>query len=140
MTNGRIEQCADAFSVYHRPQTRFVADFIGLGTFLPGRVKSTAPVQIETELGLLTGEASSNPFVSDAMVHVFLRPDDVIHDDASLLTAKIVSRVFRGLYYLYTVRLNSNQTLECFAPSHHDHEIGSCIGIRAATDHLIVFP
>jgi len=37
MRNGRLEQWDKAFTLYHQPATRFVADFIGLGVFLPGQ-------------------------------------------------------------------------------------------------------
>jgi iron(III) transport system ATP-binding protein len=35
---GRLEQWDDAYSLYHRPATRFVADFIGHGVFTPARI------------------------------------------------------------------------------------------------------
>ena len=37
-TSGRIEQWDSAYNLYHRPATRFVADFVGQGVFLPGGV------------------------------------------------------------------------------------------------------
>jgi len=36
MNQGRIEQIADPFALYNRPQTRFVAGFIGRTNFLEG--------------------------------------------------------------------------------------------------------
>jgi iron(III) transport system ATP-binding protein len=36
MTEGRIEQWDTAYDIYHRPRTRFVADFIGQGVFVRG--------------------------------------------------------------------------------------------------------
>ena len=38
MARGRIEQVGDARTIYHRPATRFVADFIGASNILPVRV------------------------------------------------------------------------------------------------------
>jgi spermidine/putrescine ABC transporter ATP-binding subunit len=38
MARGRIEQVGEARTIYHRPATRFVADFIGASNILPVRV------------------------------------------------------------------------------------------------------
>src|SRR6185503_1471755 len=38
MHEERIEQWGMAYDLYHRPATRFVADFIGQGAFLTGSV------------------------------------------------------------------------------------------------------
>jgi iron(III) transport system ATP-binding protein len=37
MHQGRLHQWDDAYTLYHRPATRFVADFIGHGVFAPAR-------------------------------------------------------------------------------------------------------
>ena len=42
MHDGRIEQWDAAYELYHRPATRFVADFVGQGVFLRGRVNGAA--------------------------------------------------------------------------------------------------
>ena len=36
MSDGALEQWASAYDLYHRPGTRFVADFVGQGVFLRG--------------------------------------------------------------------------------------------------------
>ncbi len=41
MNQGHLEQWDDAYSLYHRPSTRFVADFIGHGVFAPARIVAT---------------------------------------------------------------------------------------------------
>ena len=51
---GRIEQWDRPYELYHRPATRYVADFIGEGVFLPARVLSSMDVEIE--LGELHGK------------------------------------------------------------------------------------
>jgi iron(III) transport system ATP-binding protein len=40
MNRGRLEQWDDAYTLYHRPATRFVAEFIGHGVFTPARWSS----------------------------------------------------------------------------------------------------
>jgi iron(III) transport system ATP-binding protein len=48
---GRIQQWAAAYELYHRPANRFVADFVGQGVFLPAR--AAGPDRLEIELGVL---------------------------------------------------------------------------------------
>lgn len=144
MNDGVIQQWDTAYNLYHRPQSRFVADFVGEGVLLPGRVVSDN--QVEIELGLLEGVTaaacdggSCMVYGQGAAVDVLLRPDDILHDDASPLTAIIERRAFRGADFLYTLRLKSRHTVLALVPSHHDHSIGEAIGIRLAVDHVVAF-
>ncbi|MBM4190104.1 MAG: TOBE domain-containing protein, partial [Betaproteobacteria bacterium] len=125
-------------------RTRFVADFVGEGVLLPGRVVSDSRVEIE--LGLLEGVTaaacdggSCMVYGQGAAVNVLLRPDDILHDDTSSLTAIIERRAFRGADFLYTLRLKSGRTVLALVPSHHDHAIGEAIGIRLTVDHVVAF-
>src|SRR5574343_649161 len=51
MHEGRIQQWDTPYNLYHRPANRFVADFVGQGVFLPGRVLHAH--EVEVELGRL---------------------------------------------------------------------------------------
>ena len=55
MSQGRIEQWDTPYRLYHEPRTRFVADFIGQGVFLPGTVVDDHTIRVE--LGTLQGQA-----------------------------------------------------------------------------------
>lgn len=137
MSGGRIHQVGSGFDLYHEPADRFVADFIGQGIMLPGRVVDDR--RIDTELGPLTG-TSPHGLAHGTPGEVLLRPDDILHDDASPLRAEVVNRAFRGAEYLYSLRLASGQVILCLVQSHHNHAIGEHIGIRVAVDHLVAFP
>ena len=136
MYEGRIQQWDTPYNLYHRPVNRFVADFVGQGVFLPGTM--LAADRIEIELGVLPGSSPGNHEASE--VRVLLRPDDVIHDDASAQRAEVVARAFRGAEFMYTLRLPSGQLLLSLVPSHHNHAIGEQIGIRLDVDHVVAFP
>ncbi len=75
-----------------------------------------------------------------AQVDVLLRPDDIVHDDASRWRAKVAAKAFRGAEFLYTLVLESGTRVMSLVPSHHDHVIGEWIGIRLAIDHVVAFP
>ncbi|MES2830566.1 MAG: ABC transporter ATP-binding protein [Pseudomonadota bacterium] len=143
MNDGRIQQWDTPYNLYHRPTNRFVADFVGQGVFLPGEVKSTSSIEIE--LGTLSsamltgGNAEHTATECGRHVSVLLRPDDVIHDDASDLKAEVVAKAFRGAEFLYTLRLGSGAQVLSLVPSHHNHAIGEHIGIRLDVDHVVAF-
>ncbi|MCK2087602.1 ABC transporter ATP-binding protein [Thauera aromatica] len=143
MHEGRIQQWDTPYNLYHRPANRFVADFIGQGSFLRGRVLNDREVHVE--LGVLN---STVPLVCGedcggcthgSDVDVLLRPDDIVHDDLSPLRAEIVHKAFRGADILYTLRLSSGAKVLSLVPSHHNHTIGERIGIRLDVDHVVTF-
>ena len=123
MDGGRIAQWDTPYRLYHRPATREVADFVGHGAFLPGRVREAdGRSQIEIELGTLPILARTDQATASAVaapsgeVTVLLRPDDVVHDDASPVQAQVVRKAFRGAQFLYTLRLPSGATLLALVP------------------------
>jgi iron(III) transport system ATP-binding protein len=134
---GRLVQWDTAYRLYHRPADRFVADFVGLSAWLPGRV--AAPDCVEIETGCATGRMTATLPVGTE-VDLLLRPDDVVHDDDSPLTAEVVQKQFRGSEFLYELRLPSGARLLSSVPSHHNHAVGESIGIRLETAHMVVFP
>src|SRR5256885_11004589 len=129
---GRIQQWAAAYNLYHRPANRFVADFIGQGVFLPAEVLGASLLGIE--LGVLNGN-----FQEKENLEVLLRPDDVVHDDAAPTRAEVVHKAFRGAEILYTLRLASGRKVLALVPSHHNHALGERIGIRLDVDHVVAF-
>jgi iron(III) transport system ATP-binding protein len=144
MHRGRLEQWDRPYEIYHRPGSRYVADFIGQGVFLPAKVLDSRRVSIE--LGVLKGDVPLPCNVGcdtcgrGCHVEVLLRPDDVVHDDASAMTAQVVRKAFRGADFVYTLRLDSGREVLALVPSHHDHAVGSRIGIRLDADHVVTFP
>ncbi len=136
MFEGSIQQWDTPYNLYHRPVNRFVADFVGQGVFLPGKVAGATRIAIE--LGVLN--SSSALADGPAELRVLLRPDDIIHDDASVQKAEVVAKAFRGAEFLYTLRLPSGQLVLSLVPSHHNHAIGERIGIRLDVDHVVAFP
>jgi iron(III) transport system ATP-binding protein len=143
MNEGRIEQWATPYELYHRPATQFVADFVGQGVFLAGHV--VGECEVEIELGRLPARVPEDcgPGCADCpdgcRVAVLLRPDDVVHDEDARVRAEVVAKAFRGAEFLYTLRLASGVRVLSLVPSHHDHAVGEQIGIRLDVDHVVVF-
>jgi iron(III) transport system ATP-binding protein len=144
MHQGAIQQWDTPYNLYHQPANRFVADFIGQGVFLPGMVMNNSMVEIE--LGVLHGmiptdcdATGCDQCAHDCYVDVLIRPDDIVHDDESLLMAEVENKAFRGAEFLYTLKLPSGTRALSLVPSHHDHAIGERIGIKLAVDHVVAY-
>jgi iron(III) transport system ATP-binding protein len=137
MSEGKLLQWDSAYNLYHRPVNTEVADFVGEGVLLTGRV--TGAGEVKTELGTLKGQFSY-PCEDGCPAAVLLRPEDIVHDHQSPLTARIVKKNFRGPNILYTLALPSRDTVLSLVPSHHNHGLGETIGIRPEVDEIILFP
>ncbi|WP_343504236.1 ABC transporter ATP-binding protein [Alloyangia pacifica] len=76
-SQGRIEQAAEPLEIYHKPSTRFVADFIGESNLIPARV--TDPAARTAACPLLGdveySEASVGSLSAGQEVTLVLRPE-----------------------------------------------------------------
>ncbi len=133
--DGQLMQWDSAYQLYHEPANRFVADFVGRGVIVSGLVETGG---IRIGLGLLKG--GSDKLVPGTTVDVLLRPDDIIHDDDSELTAEVCHKEFRGADILYTLCLDCGDHFYALVPSHHNHRVGEHIGVRLEADHVVTFP
>ena len=142
MNQGQLEQWDDAYTLYHRPASRFVARFIGHGVFTPAQIVACdhGPC-VHTPLGELNDldECPLPAAFPQGECDVLLRADDIVHDDDSPVKACIERKAFRGSEFLYTLRLASGERVMAHVPSHHDHHVGEWIGIRAQVDHVVTF-
>lgn len=150
MKDGRLIQWATPSTLYHEPASPFVADFIGEGALITGIMRDN---YVESALGPISLDKSQDPyhcdddsytppsksFTNGSLVKVLIRPDDIVHDDNSKMTAMVVGRVFRGANYLYQLQLADGQRVLSLVPSHHDHSVGKHIGIVPALKHVVLF-
>jgi putative spermidine/putrescine transport system ATP-binding protein len=108
MNRGRIEQIAGARSIYQRPATRFVADFIGESHFLPVRREGGRHLVSGRPLALPAGQDA--PGGDEAWL--MLRPENLMLADAApdpacnLLSGVVADTVFQGESSRLFVRLD----------------------------------
>ncbi len=143
MAGGHLHQWDDAYTLYHRPATRFVAEFIGHGVFTPATLRTRGEqVVVNTPLGDLTdiAECPLPSAFAGGVCDVLLRSDDIVIDEQAPVKATLIRKAFRGAEFLYTLRLSSGHTVLAHVPSHHKHEPGELVGIRAEVDHVVFFP
>ncbi len=136
MNGGRLRQWDSAFNLYHEPADRFVADFVGQGRFLHGRL--VEPEVVETPLGRIIGNRAYN-WPKGCGVEVLLRPDDVLIDGDSEFRGRVVGRAFRGAETLYTLQMEQGGELLSLMPSSHDFQPGESVGLKLEVEHLVVF-
>ncbi|MDX1664032.1 MAG: ABC transporter ATP-binding protein [Candidatus Promineifilaceae bacterium] len=125
MQAGRVEQVGTPEEIFLRPKTRFVAAFLGQTDFVEGTV---AQQGLETALGTLPLETGL-PIAS--RVEVALRPDAVAlaRSAAGQSNARVISRQFLGIAYLYRLGLNDGSIVHSWQP--HSVELGEGEAVRA---------
>lgn len=137
INNGKIQQVGNSYDIYHKPKNKFVADFIGLGVFMP--VKKINNNDFEIPIGILDHTKIKDDLLKYKNPEMLIRPDDIIHNDSSDLKAVVLEKQFRGAEFLYRLLYNEKYPLLCYAPSHHNHEIGESIGIELDMEHYVIF-
>ena len=111
MNCGSLEQVDTPEEIFHHPGTRFVARFLGVADFIPARATGEGLV---TEIGVLHPSVNLSPGME---VDVMVRPDDVAIRPSGRGRGQIVSRIFRGMHYLYGLSLPSGAVVHSL--QHH---------------------
>ena len=135
LNHGQVEQIGTPEEIFHAPETRFVAEFLGGSDFLPGTISSTG---IETEVGLI--EQPVNLPVG-TQVEIVVRADDVTFKPARNGKSLVLARNFLGVHNQYRLCLPSGYLLHALGP--HTNQIlpGTPVEVKIAPDHpLMVFP
>lgn len=129
MNEGRIEQIDAPETLFHQPQSRFVAAFIGETSFLQG---TTTAQGVATALGILP---QSLLVTAGTPVDIALRPDDVHIAAATPGNGHIVSRQFIGIAHLYRVALSDGQIVPSWQPHTLNLSVGSTVQASFHSDH-----
>ena len=131
MNQGRIQQIGSPRDIYERPQTQFVADFVGSTNFIDGTVQSVdgaaGTYAIATEIGPLNSSSVEPLQVGDKVV-LSIRPEDVAlsttpPNDANAdprcnhWPAVIDQKIFLGEAMDFRVRVGSRVLLSRTHPS-----------------------
>ncbi len=136
IANGGLEQWGSSFDLYHAPASRFVANFVGDGVFLNGRLISRHAVS--TDVGEIHGSAVNTAHIGQR-IELLLRPDDVQHSVDGDIHAKVTRKAFKGAQTLYTVETYNGLSLMSLIPSHDNFEIGEEIRLTIEAEHLVSF-
>jgi spermidine/putrescine transport system ATP-binding protein len=126
MNAGRLEQEGTPIEVYERPQTRFVADFIGLTNFIVGTVHesytdrssgaSSKRLAVSTSIGEIICGGQQPQVTSGERVTLTLRPeklqvlaeDTPPPDDWNIVEGIVTQATFLGAQNEYRVHVGGN--------------------------------
>ena len=102
MQNGQIEQIGTPESIYHRPQTPFVAEFLGKTNLIAGEANGDCA---DTPLGRLPldCQAVGKVLLSIRPEHLAIEGSNEVHPNG--LGGKIVMREFKGHDLTYRVQI-----------------------------------
>ena len=142
MQDGRIEQVGPPEEVFQRPKSRFVANFLGHASFLPGYIQGD---EIETSVDTLPREQvhGLQSEYDHTELDVLVRPDDVLAScncdgDAD---GEITYRRYLGPTVLYRVELDTGEALQCMHNHSEKLELGMRVDVSLVADHeLVWFP
>jgi iron(III) transport system ATP-binding protein len=141
MNGGRIEQMGDPWTIYHRPATRFAAEFIGLANVLPGQVVSTGPTVVALDNGLRL-ESDQTEFGVGDRVELVVRPEHVELAPGTLTGPNTFEGRVASLYFLgnladVTIDVGGI-SLRCQASPPRQLPTGHPVGVRIAPDQVVL--
>ena len=126
MRMGEIQQIASPEKIYDEPANAFVADFIGESTILSG----TMLEDFKVEFCDTVFDCVDKGFKHNEPIDVIIRPEDVkikkVDDKRTILTAEVLSSVFKGDHYQIALMANGN---EIVAHDTDTYDVGETVGI-----------
>ena len=151
MNRGAIEQVGVPEDVYERPETTFVAGFIGVSNLMPGAVASVngSRVRVKLESGVDV-EASANGLAPGERCHAVVRPEklritrveDPPADGQPSVEGVVDSSVFLGTTTQIVVRLTGDVPMTVLVPNADEAERqrlpggGASVRLSWAPEHI----
>jgi len=132
MREGTVVQEGSPETLYLSPASRWAAEFVGAGNFVPGRVRDG---RVDTALGVFPANGASGA----RTVEVLVRPELVELQPDPAGVAEVVAREFRGHDVFYRVRLDGLELLS-HRPSTEAVPLGSRVRVKLHDRYAAVFP
>ncbi|MDZ8105624.1 MAG: ABC transporter ATP-binding protein [Nostoc sp. DedQUE12a] len=127
MNQGKIEQIGTPSQIYERPQTSFVADFIGDTNLFSGEILAvnSADVQILTKTGLsiIIARAEDTPTELSQPVVVSVRPEKIQLSlyppnlPTNSFEGRLVNVMYLGTHVNYIVELTNGVKINALQPN-----------------------
>ncbi len=127
MNQGKIEQVGTPSQIYERPQTSFVADFIGDTNLFSGEIVEvdSSNVQISTKTGLsiVISRAEDTPSELSQTVVVSVRPEKIQLSlyppnlPANCFEGRLVNVMYLGTHVNYVVELTNGIRINVLQPN-----------------------
>ena len=106
MKSGVIAQMGSPMEIYYKPNSEFVADFIGECNFLKGKVVSSGNNVTLVQLPEGQAKGSSDKiYEPGSEVEIVVRPEAILISDEGMLPCKVELSCYMGSYQNYHVRV-----------------------------------
>jgi iron(III) transport system ATP-binding protein len=128
MDRGRFQQFDTPQNLYERPQNRFVAEFVGLGTVVPIHCVDKTDAAAH---GRVLGKRISVQSAHDSPSHVCLRPENLTISETGDLRAKVARVTYLGGKYL--LESVSECGTRLLAETRAKFDVGAQIGLTITT-------
>jgi len=140
MNDGQIEQVGRPEAVFERPESKFVASFLGRASFLEGHLRDG---KVETGIGrfdAVTLEGYDTVY-DGTPVDVLVRPDDLRATPATaeLADGIIVSRQYVGPSFVYRVELESGDVVHCLHNHVEEFDLDEPVSLDLTADHPLAW-
>ncbi|MDK9773012.1 ABC transporter ATP-binding protein [Vibrio sp. B181a] len=133
MNHGVIEQYGTASELYYQPSSKFVADFLGGGSYLAA--KRISDIEFETHLGVVEANAQQEIQV-DAECALLLRPQHVQIAADEESAVKVLEQHFMGDHCRYVIDVNGDRLL---ATSTQALNVGDSVTVKVETQGVLAF-
>jgi iron(III) transport system ATP-binding protein len=143
---GGIEQIGTPEDIYHRPRTRFVADFVGSANLIEGRVAGpgeAGAVRFESSDGLVLQATAPVPprggedTVAVRTAHIGLSANSADPDQVNAAPGTIRQRLFHGDFIQYIVDWPAG-TLIVRRPPTDLFEEGAAVTVSFSAEHCVL--
>ncbi|WP_434522853.1 ABC transporter ATP-binding protein [Halorubrum sp. AS12] len=140
MNDGTIEQVGRPESVFERPESKFVASFLGRASFLEGELRDG---KVDTGIGrfdAVTLEGYDTVY-DGAPVDVLVRPDDLRATPAAteLADGVVTSRQYVGPSFVYRVELDSGEAVHCLHNHVEEFDLDEPVALELTADHPLAW-
>lgn len=135
MNQGRVEQVASPARIFHAPETRYAAEFLGSVDFLPVDVIDGRLTSELGPLGHISVPADQSSDGERPVLEFMIRPDCIECFPDANGGAVITDREFRGAFYLYRVRLASGTQVSCLMSHIAEFSVGDSVSVRLRDGH-----
>ncbi len=133
MNHGVIEQYGTASELYYHPSSKFVADFLGGGSYLAARRISESEYQ--TQLGCIPAKAQHNIDLNQAC-ELLLRPQHLVLEAVNNSDIHVLEQQFMGDHCRYVINASGSQLL---ASSNEPLTVGQAVAVRLQPQGVLAF-
>jgi iron(III) transport system ATP-binding protein len=132
MNGGRVEQAGAPEDIYERPESEFVANFIGGTNILHGTHRGDGVVEC-AGITLRCGQgtpAAGKTAVSIRLHDVELHAGAPSADTLNTARGRVVRQVYLGATRDYLVELDGGDSIRAVVPRAFDHQAGSAVAVH----------